>query len=80
MPTSTELTAPALRLRQAQVTGLDGEISGQLAFFRAELTQLSENVLAAVVETAPAYAGFIRQIMLAKLRAYSPAAECVLAE
>lgn len=69
-----------MRTRQAQVTGLDGEISGQLSFFRAELTQLSENVLDAVVETAPDYAGFIRQIKVAKQGALPPAAEKVLAE
>ncbi len=33
MPYSTDTTDPALRTRQAQVTGLDGEISGQLSFF-----------------------------------------------
>ena len=80
MPYSTDTTDPALRTRQAQVTGLDGEISGQLSFFRAELTQLSENVLDAVVETAPDYAGFIRQIKVAKQGALPPAAEKVLAE
>ena len=80
MPYSTDTTDPALRTRQAQVTGLDGEIGGQLSFFRAELTQLSENVLDAVVETAPDYAGFIRQIKVAKQGALPPAAEKVLAE
>ncbi|QVI35319.1 oligoendopeptidase F [Lacticaseibacillus chiayiensis] len=80
MPYSTDTTDPKLRERQAQVTALGGEIGGQLSFFQAELTQLSETVLDAVVEKAPDYAGFIRQIKVAKKGALPPVAEKVLAE
>jgi oligoendopeptidase F len=80
MPYSTDTTDPKLRDRQIKATALDGEIGGQLSFFQAELTQLPEEVLDAVVAKAPDYAGFFRQIKIAKKGALAPAAEKVLAE
>ncbi|EKQ24056.1 oligoendopeptidase F [Lacticaseibacillus paracasei] len=66
MPYSTDTTDPKLRDHQIKATALDGEIGGQLSFFQAELTQLPEEVLDAVVAKAPDYAGFFRQIKIAK--------------
>lgn len=80
LPTNVDIgdTEAAERLRF--VSGTLADISAALSFFDSALVSLEESVLDEIVQAAPQYASFIRQVKKQKQAQLDPAAEKLLAQ
>lgn len=79
LPITTDLTDSDAQQRYRKVSSVVAQLTAKLSFFHSQMQALEEAVLDEIVEAAPQFATFIRQVKKAKKTQLAPEVEEALA-